>query len=177
MDVRKARPLVGCTGLAGFETIDRVLKWTRPPSAKPAQLPRHHIGFWGHHPQAVRRDAGGQARGYAPGAFRLQHRRRPLPRLRRGGRAHHRDGFLPDVKVPCEACHGRASTPKRWPSPGAAKHWRCAADGGGRGRGFFAAMPSHRPPAATARDVGLGCLTLGQPSPRSAAARRSASSW
>ena len=74
--------------------------------------------------------------------------------------------FLPDVKVPCDVCHGQRFNPETL-----AVTWR------GKNIGdvltmeideaveFFAAMTSISHPLQLMKDVGLGYLTLGQPSP------------
>jgi excinuclease ABC subunit A len=74
--------------------------------------------------------------------------------------------FLPDVKVPCDVCHGQRFNPETL-----AVTWR------GKNIGdvltmeideavdFFAPMSNIAHPLQLMKDVGLGYLTLGQPSP------------
>jgi excinuclease ABC subunit A len=74
--------------------------------------------------------------------------------------------FLPDVKVPCDVCHGAALQPRDAGRHLARQeHRRRAADGGRRGGRLLRQHAVHRHPLQLLKDVGLGYLTLGQPSP------------
>ncbi len=74
--------------------------------------------------------------------------------------------FLPDVKVPCEVCHGARFNPETlavtWKGKSIGDVLQMEVD---EAVDFFAAMPSIGHPLQLLKDVGLGYLTLGQPSP------------
>jgi excinuclease ABC subunit A len=74
--------------------------------------------------------------------------------------------FLPDVKVLCEVCTGARFNPEtlavRWKGKSIGEVLQMEVD---EAVEFFDAMPSVAHPLQLLKDVGLGYLTLGQPSP------------
>jgi excinuclease ABC subunit A len=157
----------GCDSITGTETLARVLEVDQTPIGKtPRSCPATYVGFW----DEVRRIYAGtteaRVRGYGPGRFSFN---------TAGGRCEACEGqgqrtiemsFLPDVKVPCDVCSGQ-----RFNTETLAIAYR------GRSIGdvlalnvedaveFFAAHPRIRHALELLQDVGLGYLTLGQPSP------------
>jgi excinuclease ABC subunit A len=146
-----------------------VLEVDQTPIGKtPRSCPATYIGFWDTIRKLFADTLEAKARGYAAEPLLASTPARAAARAAKARAcAPSSMSFLPDVKVLCETCHGARFNPETLAVTLARQeHWRRAADGGGRGRRF---LRRHAGDIATrcncCKDVGLGYLTLGQPSP------------
>jgi excinuclease ABC subunit A len=166
---RRSRALrwSGCARIDGVQAIDRVLEVDQTPIGKtPRSCPATYVGFWDAIRKLYAETLEAKARGYGPGRFSFNTGDGRCPVCEGQGVRTIEMSFLPDVKVPCEACGGARFNPETL-----AVTWR------GRSIGevlamsvdeavdFFASMPAIAHPLRLLQDVGLGYLTLGQPSP------------
>ena len=158
---------VGCESINGYEVIDRVLEVDQTPIGKtPRSCPATYIGFWDVIRKLFADTLEARARGYAPARFSFNTGEGRCPGCEGQGVRTIAMSFLPDVKVPCEVCHGQ-----RFNAETLAVSWRGKSIGDvlkmeiDEAVEFFAAMPNIAHPLQLMKDVGLGYLTLGQPSP------------
>ena len=164
---RRALPLRGCGEIRGWEQIGRVLEVDQTPIGKtPRSCPATYVGFW----DDIRRLFAGtqeaRMRGWGPGRFSFNVK---------GGRCAECEGqgvkkiemsFLPDVRVPCEVCGGARFTPETqlivFKGKNIAEVLAMSVD---EAVEFFRAQARIHHALQLLHDVGLGYLTLGQPSP------------
>ena len=156
-----------CQAVEGYENVDRVLEVDQTPIGKtPRSCPATYIGFL----DAIRKVYAGtneaQARGYGISRFSFN---------MKGGRCELCEGqgvrtiemnFLPDVKIPCEACGGlRYNTQTLevlWKGKSIGQILAMDVD---EAVEFFSTQSSIAHALRLMQDVGLGYLSLGQPSP------------
>jgi excinuclease ABC subunit A len=164
---KSAQPVLGCKGIEGAEFIGRVLEVDQTPIGKtPRSCPATYVGFWDTVRKLFAETFDAKTRGWNASRFSFNTGAGRCPVCEGQGQVTVEMNFLPDVKLPCEACGG-----KRFNAETLAVEWRgkSAADVLNMpvedAVEFFAAHPSIAHPLKLLQDVGLGYLTLGQPSP------------
>jgi excinuclease ABC subunit A len=158
---------VGCEKVLGTEVVDRVLEVDQTPIGKtPRSCPATYIGFWDTVRKLFADTLEAKARGYGPGRFSFNTGEGRCPGCEGQGMRTIEMSFLPDVKVPCEVCHGARFNPETlavtWKGKNIGDVLQMEVD---EAVDFFASMPNIAHPLQLLKDVGLGYLTLGQPSP------------
>jgi len=165
---RDAAPAVeGCVSIEGWQGISRVLEVDQTPIGKtPRSCPATYIGFW----DAIRRlyadTTDARIRGFTASRFSFN---------TAGGRCEACEGqgvqriemsFLPDVQVLCDVCGGRRFNSETlsilFKGKSIGEVLALSVDDAVE---FFAAHRAVRHCVQLLADVGLGYLSLGQPSP------------
>jgi excinuclease ABC subunit A len=164
---RSTRPPEGCDSITGWQSISRVLEVDQTPIGKtPRSCPATYIGFWESIRKLYADTVEARMRGFSAGRFSFN---------TAGGRCEACEGqgmqriemsFLPDVQVLCDVCGGRRFNPETLGVLFKGKSiGETLAMSVEDALEFFAAQPNVHHPVSLLADVGLGYLSLGQPSP------------
>jgi excinuclease ABC subunit A len=159
--------LLGCDAITGWQSISRVLEVDQTPIGKtPRSCPATYIGFW----DAIRKlyadTTEARMRGFTASRFSFN---------TSGGRCEACEGqgmqriemsFLPDVQVLCDVCGGKRFNPETLSILFKGRNiGEILAMSVEDALEFFSAQRSIPHPLSLLADVGLGYLSLGQPSP------------
>ena len=163
----KLPELTGVAALRGVELIDRVLEVDQTPIGKtPRSCPATYIGFWDDIRKIFANTTESKIAGYTISRFSFNMAGGRCEACAGQGMQTIEMNFLPDVKVLCDSCNGR-----RFNSETLSILWRCKSIGDllemniDDAVEFFQAHSSIHHALRLLQDVGLGYLTLGQPSP------------
>jgi excinuclease ABC subunit A len=157
----------GCSSISGWESLDRVLEVDQTPIGKtPRSCPATYIGFWDEVRKLFANTNDARLRGWSASRFSFNTGDGRCPLCEGQGMRTLEMSFLPDVKVPCDACHGQRFNPETlavtWRDVSAGQLLQMDVD---EAVEYFAAHPKILRPLQLMQSVGLGYLTLGQPSP------------
>lgn len=164
---RQAPAWHGCVEITGWEHIDRVLEVDQTPIGKtPRSCPATYIGFWDDVRKLFAETRDARIRGWTPARFSFNTGEGRCPVCEGQGLRTIEMSFLPDVKVLCDACTGerfnRDTLNVTWRDKNAGEVLKMEVD---EAISYFAAHSKISRPLQLMQDVGLGYLTLGQPSP------------
>ena len=159
--------LQGCDEIKGWQSFSRVLEVDQTPIGKtPRSCPATYIGFWDSIRRLFAETTEARMRGFTASRFSFN---------TSGGRCESCEGqgmqriemsFLPDVQVLCDVCGGKRFNPETLSILFKGKNiGEILAMSVEDALEFFAAQRSVHHPLSLLADVGLGYLSLGQPSP------------
>ncbi len=168
LDAKSRRPKpTGCAAFSGETHVDRLLEVDQTPIGKtPRSCPATYIGFWDEIRRLFAETPEARMRGYTASRFSFNVAAGRCPVCEGQGERRVEMSFLPDVRVPCDGCHGQRFAPE---TLGIRYRDKTIGDVLGmdvsEALTFFEPVPKIRRPLQLMEDLGLGYLTLGQQSP------------
>ncbi len=156
-----------CSSIAGWEQIDRVLEVDQTPIGKtPRSCPATYVGFWDEIRKLFAQTREAKMRGWTPTRFSFNAGDGRCAECGGQGLVTFEMSFLPDIQIPCESCHGlrfnNDTLSVSWQGKNIGEVLQMEVD---EAVDYFASHPRILRPLKLLQDVGLGYLTLGQPSP------------
>jgi excinuclease ABC subunit A len=157
----------GCAAISGWESVSRVLEVDQTPIGKtPRSCPATYIGFW----ESIRRlyadTVEARMRGYTASRFSFNTAEGRCEACDGQGVQRIEMSFLPDVQVLCDVCGGRRFNADTlsilFKGKNIGETLALSVDDALE---FFSAQHNVHHPVSLLADVGLGYLSLGQPSP------------
>ena len=151
--------------LEGIELIDKVIDIDQSPIGRtPRSNPATYIGLWDDLRALFASTPESRMRGYGPGRFSFNVPGGRCEACKGDGQIKIEMNFLPDVYVPCEACHGKRYNRETLE---VTYHGKTISDvldmTVTEALTFFTNIPKIKNKLQTLHDVGLGYIHLGQP--------------
>jgi len=152
--------------IEGLEHIDKVIDIDQSPIGRtPRSNPATYTGVFNEIRSLFAKTPEASIRGYKPGRFSFNVKGGRCETCQGGGMRIIEMNFLPDVHVECETCHGkrfnRETLEIRYKGKSISDVLEMTIDDAVE---FFEKIPKIHRKIKTIQDVGLGYITLGQPS-------------
>ncbi len=159
--------LQGCDAITGWQSISRVLEVDQTPIGKtPRSCPATYIGFWDSIRRLYADTTEARMRGFTASRFSFNTAGGRCDACEGQGMQRIEMSFLPDVQVLCDVCGGKRFNAETLSVLFKGKNiGEILAMSVDDALPFFAAQRSVHHPLSLLADVGLGYLSLGQPSP------------
>jgi excinuclease ABC subunit A len=153
-------------GIDGLEQLDKVIEVDQKPLGRSSRsCPATYTGLFDELRQVFTTTRAAKTRGYKANRFSFNTRGGRCEECQGRGELQPGGAWLPDLRVPCHACHGRRFNPATLEILYRGKSIADVLDMTvAEALAFFVNLPALQKSLRPLADVGLGYLTLGQPS-------------